>query len=170
MGEKKIHLSFPPVCSKKFAGVKPLHTRLFHYRDDEMLPHYVIFGFVKLLKKILKINQIVIEYSPEPNSCCCLTITAVCFLFPHLPPPFLSHLSISCFHHLHRVMTKIDRSFGSWRKRWIFKIGHLSLSSHCIPSFVCLPLGLGSPALGVVWHSVRACVWHVLACGFLLAF
>lgn len=51
MGEKKIHLSFPPVCSKKFAGVKPLHTRLFHYRDDEMLPHYVIFGFVKLLKK-----------------------------------------------------------------------------------------------------------------------
>lgn len=38
-------------CTKKFAGMKQLHTPLFQYSDDEMLPHYVTVDFVKQPKK-----------------------------------------------------------------------------------------------------------------------
>lgn len=35
------------VLLKKFADMKQLHRFLFQWSDDEILPHYVIVGFVK---------------------------------------------------------------------------------------------------------------------------
>lgn len=50
---KKVFSQFSSQYQKKFAGMKQLHTPLFHYGDDEMLPHYVIVGFVKQPKKLI---------------------------------------------------------------------------------------------------------------------
>lgn len=108
----------------------------------------------------LKINQIIIEHSRELNSCSAspLLLHASCFF---VFPSFLSRLSTPSFHHSCGAMTEIDRGVGSWRKRWIFKIGHLSRSSHCFPLSVSVsPWGL-DPLL-LVWCGLKC--MHVCVC------
>jgi len=46
MVKKMFYLNLPH-RTKKFAGMKQLYMAIFQYSDDEMLPHYVIVGFVK---------------------------------------------------------------------------------------------------------------------------